>query len=187
MTQAELRRVLCVTSALHQQRAVPQHIRLKRYSAIISRRMRFICLPLPHPLLPNTYALHSFFLLLPPSPRGSKSKAPHQTRSHYSATRTELMAYSCTALLFNARNALLLGILYIAFQTFVLIFARYELCAEQRDGGRDILYVVLGSVCLFLFPPTTLFSFFRLERELKIRICKGEPSGSTVTWDLCAN
>ncbi|KZP22408.1 MFS general substrate transporter [Athelia psychrophila] len=59
-------------------------------------------------------------------------------------TPFQLMAYDRMALLLNAWNALLLGILYLAFQAFPLIFKKHGFSAEQT--GMSFLGIGLGMV-----------------------------------------
>ncbi|KZP20629.1 MFS general substrate transporter [Athelia psychrophila] len=59
-------------------------------------------------------------------------------------TPFQLMAHDRMALLLNAWNALLLGILYLAFQAFPLIFKKHAFSAEQT--GMSFLGIGLGMV-----------------------------------------
>ncbi|KZP19408.1 MFS general substrate transporter [Athelia psychrophila] len=56
----------------------------------------------------------------------------------------QLMAYDRMALLLNAWNALLLGILYLAFQAFPIIFKKHGFSAEQT--GMTFLGIGVGMI-----------------------------------------
>ncbi|KZP11338.1 hypothetical protein FIBSPDRAFT_962341 [Athelia psychrophila] len=87
---------------------------------------------LPLPILSNTdlfflsfFLSFFFFHLLFPA----QVCAPNATSPLTATPRKERMTYDRMAL-FNAWNALLLGVLYLAFQAFRFIFAKHAFSAD---------------------------------------------------------